>query len=66
MNCPSFYLQSRSKKRKSTFALIGHDDITYVHQQGNKVVNFHNDDIAPGSTAAKGSTHNKASSFPMR
>ena len=64
--CCAHYPSTGSKTRKSTFALIGHDEITNVHQHGNNFVNVHDEGIAPGSTAARGSTNNKASSFPMR
>jgi hypothetical protein len=64
--CRAHYTSTGSKTRKSTFALIGHDETTNVHQHGNNFVKVHNEGIVPGSTAAKGSTHNKASSFPMR
>jgi hypothetical protein len=64
--CRAHYTSTGLKTRKSTFAVIGHDEITNVHQHGNNFVNVYNEGIAPGSTAARGSTHNKAPSFPMR
>jgi hypothetical protein len=67
VECRAHDTSTRSKTRKSNFVLTGHDhdEIPNVHHE-NIFVNVHNEGIAPGSTAAKGWTHNKASSFPVR